>query len=195
MMPTFVRAVPFLIMAATAQLAAASARAEAPAWTVDPSASRLSFAGRQAGVGFEGWFERFTADVRFDPAAPSQSRIDVVIDMASAVSDNRERDALIRGRDWFAVAEHPTARFQTDRIRPLGDNRYEADATLTIRGISRPVKLPFRLEPDRSGATRASGELTIVRTDYGVGQGSFASGDTVALDVVIRFSILAERSS
>ena len=56
------------------------------------------------------------------------------------------------------------------------------------------VKLPFTLEPE-GGATRAKGELTTVRTDYGVGQGSWSSGDTVALDVIIRFDILARRIS
>lgn len=191
-----VRSLVLGIIAAAAVVAAAHApaRADAPAWTVDYPASRLSFAGRQAGVSFEGWFERFTADIRFDPAAPAESRIEVVIDMASAVSDNRERDAAVRGRDWFAVAEHPTARFSTTSVRALGGDHYEADATLTIRGISRPVRLPFSLEAD-GDATRARGELTIVRTDYGVGQGSWSSGDTVALDVVIRFDIRARRVS
>jgi polyisoprenoid-binding protein YceI len=196
MMSTLVRTLPFVITTATIMIIGAhtAARAEAPAWTVDYPASRLSFAGRQAGVGFEGRFERFTADIHFDPAVPSNSRIEVVIDMASVTSDNRERDAAIRGHDWFAVAEHPTARFQGGSVRAADGNRYEAEGTLTIRGISRPVRLPFSLEPD-GGATRARGELTIVRTDYGVGQGSWSSGNTVALDVVIRFDILARRSS
>jgi polyisoprenoid-binding protein YceI len=196
MISTLVRTLCFVIPAAAIIITSAHppARAEAKAWTIDYQASRLSFSGRQAGVGFEGWFERFTADVRFDPAAPSNSRIEVVIDMGSATSDNRERDAAIRGRDWFAVADHPTARFQAASVRALDGNRYEANGTLTIRGISRPVGVPFSLEAD-DGGTRAQGEVSIVRTDYGVGQGSWSSGEMVGLDVAIRFNILARRSS
>jgi polyisoprenoid-binding protein YceI len=189
------RLVILAVLTLIASLAAGgqSHAADPPQWTVDPVASRLVFIGSQGGSPFEGRFERFTADIRFDPANPATQRIAIVIDMASAQSGNRERDATVRDADWFAVAQHPVARFETMAIRSEGEGRYRAQATLTIRGISRPVELPFTLgitEP----VARAHGEVTIDRVDFGVGQGPWATGDMVGRAVTIRFEITARRN-
>ena len=36
-------------------------------WTMQPKESKLTFVGTQAGAQFEGAFEKFTADIKFDP--------------------------------------------------------------------------------------------------------------------------------
>ncbi len=85
---------------------------------------------------------------------------------------------------------YPQARFETKSFRHLNGNRYEADGVLTIRDAAKPVVLPFTLEKAQSG-TRARGELVIDRTDFGVGQGQWASPQLVAHEVTIRFDLLA----
>lgn len=159
-------------------------------WTLDPAASRLGFAGTQAGNPFEGRFQQFDAEIRFDAADLSHSTVVVVIEMASAETGNAARDEAVRGADWFNVAQFPQARFETTQIRALADDRYEADATLSIRDVTKLVRLPFSLQTTSSG-TRAVGNLTINRVDYGVGQGQWASPQMVAHDVQIRFDLRA----
>jgi polyisoprenoid-binding protein YceI len=167
--------------------------AEAPGWRLEPAASRLGFAGTQGGSPFEGRFERFTAEIRFDPADPATQRIIIRIDMASAQSGSRERDTTVKDADWFDVARHPEARFETVAVRADGDGRYLADADLTIRGNTRRVQLPFTLRVEGEVA-RAVGEVTIDRVDYGVGGGAWAAGDMVGRPVTIRFDITARRA-
>ena len=82
-------------------------------WRVDPAASRLGFFGTQAGSPFEGSFEKFSANIRFDAADLSTSNVVVVIDMASARTGNAERDVALKGQDWFAISPYPQARFET----------------------------------------------------------------------------------
>jgi len=159
-------------------------------WRIDPANSRLSFTGMQAGRPFEGLFEKFTANVRFDESDLAASKAVVVIDMASARTGNAQGDDAVRGQDWFAVATYPQARFETKSFRHAAGDRYEADAVLTIRDAAKPVVLPFTLEKAQAG-TRARGELVIDRTDFGVGQGQWASPQLVAHEVTIRFDLLA----
>jgi Uncharacterized conserved protein len=168
--------------------------ADAPTWAVDYTRSRLGFSGTQGGNPFEGEFKRFDADIHFDPATLATSRVVVDIDMGSVETGNPERDAAVRDRDWFAVGQFPRSRFETSRIDGLGDERYQAAATLTMRDVTKVTTLPFTLTIDGDEA-HAKGELKIVRTDWGIGQGQWAAGDTVGRDVVIRFDLLARRAS
>jgi len=179
------------LASALVAIAFAGARpATAAEWRIDPTQSRLGFVGTQAGSPFEGRFRQFTADIRFDAADLARSKVVVVIDMASAGTGNGPRDEAVRSADWFNVERFPQGRFETTGFRALGGDRYGAEATLTIRGVSRPVVLPFSLQATPAG-TRAAGELTINRIDYGVGQGQWASPQVVGHDVAIRFDLLA----
>ena len=176
-----------LAIAAVILLAADAWAAE---WRIEPARSRLTFVGTQAGRPFEGSFEKFTANIRFDESDPTAGEATVVIDMASVRTGNAQADDAVKGQDWLAVAMYPQARFETTSFRHLGGNRYQADAVLTIRDAAKPVVLPFTLEK-AEGGTRAKGELVINRTDLGVGQGQWAGPQVVAHEVTIRFDLLA----
>jgi polyisoprenoid-binding protein YceI len=159
-------------------------------WRIAPEQSRLGFTAIQAGAPFEGSLKRFTADIRFDAKDLAASRAVVIIDMASAETGSLERDVALQGADWFAVSRFPQARFETKGFRSLGGDRFEAEADLTIRDITRTVVLPFTLEPVANGV-RARGELIIDRTTFGVGQGQWASPQWIPFPVTVRFDLLA----
>ncbi|MCY4507369.1 MAG: YceI family protein, partial [Acidobacteria bacterium] len=82
------------------------------------------------------------------------------------------------------------ARFEATRFVDKGQGDYAAIGTLTIRGTSRPVTLPFHLTLAGDTA-RAAGRVGLVRTEFGVGQGAWASGQWVALDVGVEVDIVA----
>lgn len=164
--------------------------AMATEWRADPASSRLTFIGTQAGSPFEGSFERFSATISFDDSDLPASKAAVSIDMASVRTGNAQRDEAVKGQDWFGVASYPKAQFQTKAFRRVGQDRYEADAVLTIRDVAKPVVLPFALTKV-GDATRAAGDLVINRTDFGVGQGQWTSAQLVAHEVTIRFDLLA----
>ncbi len=82
------------------------------------------------------------------------------------------------------------ARFEAARFIDKGQGDYEAVGTLTIRGTSRPLTLPFHLTLDKDQA-RAAGHVGLVRTDFGVGQGPWASGQWVGLDVGVDIDLAA----
>lgn len=193
---------PAIVAAMAAALflnAAPAMAAEAPAWTVDMSQSRIVFVGRQMRVPTEGRFATFTATVRFDPSDLAASAADIVIDTASATSGNPMIDRELRKETWFAVARFPEARFTTASFRETGKGLFEAAAKLTLRGVARDVVLPFGLRIGDDPAdpahllAHAEGEMTIGRLAYGIGQGEWADTSIVADEVTIRIVLVARR--
>lgn len=162
-------------------------------WTIDPARSRIAFSGVQVGAPFAGRFERFEARIDLDPEKPETGRATVLVDLASARTGDVQRDEALPQKDWFDVKADGRARFESTRIVAKGAGAYEAVGTLTIRGQSRPVTLPFRL--DLSGnAAHAVGHVDLVRTDFGVGQGPWASGQWVALAVGVDIDLVANQA-
>jgi len=162
----------------------------AKSWTVDHAASRLGFTAAMMGESFEGTFETWSAEIVFDPADLAGARASVTIDMTSARTGEATRDTALPTADWFDAGAHRQASFVTTSFRKTGENAYEADGDLTIRGTAKPVTLPFTLTVDGASATM-SARMTVNRTDWGVGQGDWATGDEVALKVAIAVEIKA----
>lgn len=180
-------------MAACAAIAGwtASASAEPQSWAVDPAESEIVFVATQLGAPFEGVFRRFEADIRFDQDDLPNSSVTVTIDVASLDTGEDQRDGQAKGPEFFDVANHPKAIFRTSSITKT-DSGYVADGSLEMKGITKPVQLPFTLDFSGSGA-RMSGGLVIDRTDWTVGTGEWLSGDTVGLNVEIRIDLSASK--
>lgn len=172
--------------------AAAPAAEDAAGWKVDKSKSTLGFTATQTGNAFKGRFEDFDATIIFDPADLPGSSIKASVSTASAKTGDRQRDDALPGGDWFAAKDFPTAAFASSEIVATGEGRFEARGALTIRDMTRDVALPFTVAIDGSRAI-ADGALSLVRTDFGVGRGEFATGQWVGLEVSIEVHIEADR--
>lgn len=168
--------------------------ATAAEWAVDPAGSTIRFSGVQVGVPFTGRFERFKAEVDLDPAKPEAGHAVVLVDLASARTGDAQRDEALPQKDWFDVGSASQARFEANRFVDKGRGDYDAIGTLTLRGASRPLTLPFHLDLD-GGKAHATGRVTLVRTEFGVGQGPWASGQWVGLDVGVDVDIRATAPS
>lgn len=165
----------------------------APAsWRVNQGASSIIFTGSHAGVPFEGRFSRWRADIRFDPGALDRSYAIVTIETASASDGVPVHDNALPGREWFDVANHPTATFRTTSIRARGDGAYEARGTLTIKGREIDTRLPFTL---RIVGDRAimEGTASVEREEADLGQSSDPDGEYVSREIGIRVRVEATR--
>jgi polyisoprenoid-binding protein YceI len=174
----------------------------APKWTVDPAKSTVGFEVQVASETVKGTFATYKADIAFDPANPAGSSAVVTIDLASVKSGDATRDGMLSAQQWFNVAVAPQARFETTSIKSTGANTYEATGKLTIRGVAKPVTLPFTFNASGNQAT-VTGTTTIKRTDFGVGQGKIASGgqtmdlaapSTAAIEVKVMVNLTASRT-
>jgi polyisoprenoid-binding protein YceI len=179
-----------LAVTSTLIIAAATAAAadSAASFTADAAQSRLEFVGVQTGAEFKGVFHKFTGSVEFAPDALASSRIDVQIDMNSVDSLDKDRDATIRGKDVFDVAQNPTAHYITKTITKTAAG-FAAVGALTMHGVTKDVPIEFQFAPAGGGA-KLSGSTKLNRLDFGVGQGDWKSTETVGDAVKINFSLV-----
>lgn len=177
---------------AVAALAATGAAAQAaPKWVVDQTHSTLGFESQAMGEAVQGGFQRWEADIRFDPKQLAQSSVVVTIQTGSAFTGDADHDKTALGSDWLATAMFPTATFQSRSFKDLGGGHYEADGDLTMRGVSKPLALPFTLTITGDTA-QMTGETSVDRSLFGVGQGAYGGADVVPFAITVKVDLSAK---
>jgi polyisoprenoid-binding protein YceI len=164
-----------------------------PAWIVDKAASSLRFTSSMAGESFTGTFRRWDADIRFDPANLAASSVTATVDVASAVTGNPDRDQALPTDTFLDAPAFPRATYVARHFTALGGGRYQADGVLTLRGISKPLSLPFTLAI-QGGQAKMAGQVSINRLAFGVGQGEFKATTAIPAAVTVSVAITARRA-
>lgn len=173
----------------------AAARAEVPTWTVQHEKSSLSFRPKQMGAEFKGVFDVFAADIAFDPDDLEKSKVTVTIQVPSAHTGAPDRDENLKAPDWFDTTKFPAAKFESTAFRREGEGRYVADGTLTIKGVTLPVVLPFTLaitkRDDGFSTAVVDGTVTLDRSKFNVGVGQWADVSIIANEVPVDVHLTA----
>lgn len=178
------------LTAFAALLVAASATADD--WRSVPEQSTLEFIPRYEDTPLPSRFERFEVRLRFDPGNPVEGRLDVTVWVDTADMQDAQLNSEIQAPGWFAVSEHPQATFESVDITRDG-NGYVASGRLTLKGVQREVRVPFRWQPFQGGA-RMRGTLELDRSDFGIGGGEWAGPEPIAHAVGVRFDVTLEAS-
>jgi polyisoprenoid-binding protein YceI len=182
-----------LILAVGLAAAAASAlAAPPPAWVVDKAHSAIRFSSSFNGTAFTGAFSRWNADIRFDPANLAASQVTAVIDVGSAATGDADRDQALPTDDFLAAAKFPRATFTAHAFKALGGGRYLALGQLTLRGVTKPLNLPFTLKIVGGKATMAA-SLPLDRLAFGVGQNEWRKTDAIPGAVTVAVALNADR--
>ena len=176
------------LLAAMVLLAASPA--SAAKWDVDYTKSKLGFSVLWSNEPFSAAFKSWNAAIDFDPADAAKAHVAVSIDLASEASDEPDFDSGLKGAEGFQTSRFPTARFETTSIVHKAGNAYLASGTLSLRGMSRSVVLPFTLVISGRSA-HMTGTAHVNRSDFGVGQGTWAAADPVAHDVSVTVDLVA----
>jgi cytochrome b561 len=191
MLPMFATSI-FTVGLASGTGAARAADAAPPMrYTLDQTKSALEFQFMQAGAQNKGKFTRFPVTLDFSPDNLAASKLDVVVEMASLDTGDKERDDTLKGADLFSVAKFPQAHFTSTQITRTAAG-YDAAGKLTLRGVTRDIHVPFTFKStDEQGKPAAylAGRTTIKRLDFGVGQGDWKSTEWVGNDVAVAYSL------
>ena len=180
------------VLATFAALICCTAAAGEPArWTIDYGASRIGFTAEQAEAPFDGAFETFEADVRFDPNALAGSSADVTVDTASVGTSDKERDGILRGAGWFECEQYPRAHFTAKEFVKTNDG-YEAHGELAIRTVSVPVTFRFKLT-DSGGKLELHGDADLDRFAFSLGLGDWADTKWIGKNVHVAVTLIGKR--
>lgn len=158
---------------------------------VDYSRSQITFTSRQMNVPVEAKFNKFTAQVSFDPAKPEVSKAAIEIDVASFDIGNDEINSEVQKREWFDVKNFPRASFVSSSVRALGGGRYEVRGPLALKGRTHDIAAPFTVRTGAGGGLVFEGTFSIRRLQYSVGEGVWKHTDVVADEIQVRFRLHA----
>ncbi|MBK7617098.1 MAG: YceI family protein [Burkholderiales bacterium] len=153
-----------------------------------PAQSEIAFVSRQMGVPVEGKFKRWDAQLAFDPKKPEAGKVSFSIDTGSASFGSAETDAEVPKPEWFGVAKFPKASFQSTAMKGLGGGKFEVMGQLSIKGAVSNVVVPVAITQVGANST-ASGQFTIKRLDFKIGEGDWADTSMVANEVVVKFKL------
>ncbi len=174
-------------------LATAARAAPAPAWSVDKAASAVRFSSSMNAQAFSGAFRRWDAAIAFDPKNLAGSSVTATIDTASAATGDPDRDQALPTAAFLAAVKFPKATFTAHVFKDLGGGRYAAIGQLTLRGVSKPLTLPFTLAITGARA-RMKASLALNRLAFGVGQDEWKAITALPAAVSVTIAIAASRA-
>jgi polyisoprenoid-binding protein YceI len=152
----------------------------------------LTFTFTQADAASTGGFPKFSTELAWDEKTQSPERLDVTVQVAALETQDQERDDTLKSEDLLNVAKFPTAHYSAASFTRSGGD-FVAQGRLTLRGVTRDLRLPLRIQATANGLT-LSGEVTIRRLDYGVGQGDWKSTEWVSDDVKLQYKVPLARN-
>lgn len=164
-----------------------------PIWQIDAASSYIRFTGDQAGASFDGAWQDWSAELRFDSERLEDSSFDVSIRTAAVSTGDADRDATLADPEWFDVVRFPEARYRANRFTPLADGDFTAHGELIVKGVASPVSLNFSVK--ETGAERLLvGTAGLLRLDLGVGTGEWQDTTWVGNDVQVSVRVQASAS-
>jgi len=177
-------------------------QAGASTWRLDPAHSSVEFSVKHMMMTtVRGRFKTVTATLTGDEDHPDGCCVEVELDVASVDTGVGDRDAHLRGPDFFDAANFPKILFKSKRLEGDFDSegdKFRAIGDLTMRGQTMEVVLDCRFEgrgKDPWGKDRAgfSGHTELDRREWGlrwnqaIETGGVLVANRVRIDVEVQF--------
>ena len=178
----------------------------APAkWTIDPNRSTLRFALRHIIVHqIRGSFGRWGGTIALDEVEPTQSRVDVWVDLASVETGDPARDDHVRSPEFFDVARFPRASFTSIEIGAPRGSKATVRGRLDLHGIGQDVELDVVDQTQSKGSDGVERRAFTIKTRFDrrrfglrwnqdLDVGGVVVGDTIELEARVE-AVRAPRS-
>ena len=140
-----------------------------------------------------GRFDEFDAQLDFNAADPSLSRLEVTLETGSVNTGNAKLEDMLRDEKMFSSDAFPQAKFVSTRIERLSNNTGLIHGDLTIKDRTLPARLdvvfngvddnPFTGNPTLGFSAKAY----LKRSEWGLGQWLPAVSNEVALEIEAEF--------
>ena len=180
--------------ATAAPAPAKTASSGAAHFTQAPGSGSLTFSFVQMGAENQGSFKQFATEMNYDPQNPTAGSLKVTVQTASLETQDKDRNDTLASADLFDVKKYPTAQYVANSFARRADGQIEAVGKLTLRGVTKDLRVPIGLRI-AGGDYELSGEVTLKRLDYGVGQGEWQSTEGVGNEVKLQYKVPLVRSS
>lgn len=164
---------------------------------LDPLHTTVGFVARHLMVSkVRGAFGRATGTITIGEE-PLASSVEVSIDAASIDTGVTDRDNHLRSPDFLDIERFPNLTFRSRLVEHASDNEFIAVGDLTIRDVTREVRLAVELEgvarsPWGKEVVGFTASTEIDREDFGITwnqaleTGGLLVGDAVAIQLEVQ---------
>lgn len=146
-------------------------------WKVKEDSYSVKFTSKQ----FDGIFKGLKTEIYFDESNLSASKISASIDATSINTGNGMRNK--HACQGLGTTQFPTIQFVATSITKSG-NAYEANGRLTIKDVTKDIKLPFTFIRNEDGGV-FSGKFTVIPSEYHVTK----SGTPTSLEIQLNIPV------
>jgi len=172
-------------------------------WTIDPAHSEIKFKVKHMVIStVTGQFREFSGTVQTNKPDFSDARVSFEANVNSISTNNDQRDGHLKSPDFFDAANHPKMSFVSTAFVKRTDGGYDLIGNMTIRGVTRQVKLAVAYNGTVKGfdGDLAAFEITgaLNRQEFGLRwsalteTGGVVVGDEVKLDIVVELKKAVE---
>ena len=167
----------------------------AQVYRIDPERTSIAFGVLEMGFWQRtGRFGRTSGRIDYDMAAETGS-VELAVDAASVQTGWDLRDRFVRGENMLDTVHHPLLQFRSTAMTFAQHRLVAVDGALTLRGVTRPVRLDVRHlrcgSDGEDGGERCDAEIVgrISRHAFGMDFAYPLVGD----DVLLTFAVSAAR--
>jgi polyisoprenoid-binding protein YceI len=160
------------LLASSVFLPVSRAQADAgpPVFKVSQEGSSIKFFVK-ASVALEGTFQKWDAAMTFTSPDLATGVLDIKIQADSVNTGSGMKDGKLKSKDFFDVNQNPLITFVSKKFVQTGPDTIEMDGDFTIRGVSKPEKLTFKVTGAGTGTGSITGTMAFDRKQYGMNSG------------------------
>jgi len=159
-------------------------------WAIDYGKSTLGYTMTFSGTENKGSVGKWQGKIHFNPDDLNNSIAEIDLDSASITYADAYVQGSINDPDGLDSVNYPQITVKLDKFSK-NESGYSATGTMTIKGITLPITVPFTFEKVGSVA-HVKGQAKIERLSFNIGKVNDSSAQWLGSDVNITFDVVAQ---
>lgn len=179
-------------VAVAASVTFASAEAAPQKFVLETPHTQIVFNVSHLGFSHSyGKFTGYSGTINFDPEAPANSSVEVMIDAKSVELNDAKWNDHVKNADFLDTEKFPSITFKSTKVDVTGEKTANITGDLTIRGVTKPVVLATtfnKLDKHPYSGKQVAGfsaTTTFKRSDFGVSYGLPGVGDDMNIIIEV----------
>jgi polyisoprenoid-binding protein YceI len=153
-------------------------------WTVDTANAKIGFSVHGPFGTINGTFGGLQATIHFDPNDLAGSSMQASIDAKTVNSGIGLRNHHLRSEEeWLNTDKYSHIAYKSTKIEKTGTG-FKAIGDLTLKGVTRPVEIPFTFTPNGSAGV-FKGQFQFKRLDFNLGKPGGSVGDVISITLEV----------
>jgi polyisoprenoid-binding protein YceI len=153
-------------------------------WNVDASKAKVQFSVKGPFGTVHGNFSDLKATIQFNEKDLPGSSISASIGAETVSTGIGLRNSDLRKKEeWLNAPKFPLVSFRSRKIQKT-DAGYMAHGDLTLKGITKPVEIPFTFTGNGSTGL-FKGQFLIKRQDFNIGKPGGSVGEEITINLEV----------